>query len=1115
MAPAFRPHIPVAQQRTVFTMVFAVVSLVLLAGGQRNYPNLHTILDTAASLLSSVLAWLLWDMGMRSGRRLQQLLAICFAATAAAELVHVLVTIEWTGLLNPIKQAEMELRPSTWPAASYVLPVGVLMSVLRLERRSESVSSLFLTLVGVAVGTSAVVYLLPRYTDTGVLGITRPTLLAVPFIWVAVGWVSWQRRSSDPALTPLAYMSIIMALAGAGIVYSTAPHDGPAMVAHAGKVIAYSMLLMALVDMLMADTAARITAERTLGDLNAQLERRVIERTAQLAEVNASLRVSEARTRSIIETALDAVVTIDVQGRITGWSVQAVQTFGWPREMVIGRPLIETILPAPPRGEHELGLALARYLETGESELLNRRLETLAVDRRGREFPIELSIAALRIDNVVSFSAFIRDITERTQTQQALLESRRHYQALSESMPNLVWTCKPSGVCDFISRQWVDYTGKPAELQLDYGWLDQVHPDDRDRVVNTWRAAVKREDAYDIEFRIRRADGVYRWFRTRALPLRDSRGYIVKWFGSNTDVDDDKHAEQRLRAQVERLALLDRLTRAIAERQDLPSILDVAIHSLETELPVDFCCACSFDRAHDRLVVTRIGAQSGDLARAAGVGEDARIHLDGDMLTPCVDGQVVYGSKVGEPGTFSHQMYRAGLQSLVAAPLLVERQVVGVLIVARRAAGAFTSEDCEFLRQLSEHVALAAHQAQLYSALKSAYDELRQTQQAVMQQERLTALGQMASGIAHDINNALSPVALYTESLLRTEAALTPNGREYLATIQRAVEDVAQTVGRMREFYRQREPQLVLLPVDVNRVLGDVLHLTRARWSDMPQQRGIVVHATTDLAPDEPTILAIESELREALINLIFNAVDALPDGGHLVLRSRMLQGEVGSSTMSSPRQVAIEVSDTGIGMDAETVRRCLEPFFTTKGERGTGLGLAMVYGMTRRNRADIDISSVPGSGTTMRLTFAAADRVTVDAAPEPATPHRSLRILAIDDDPLLLKSLSDTLGAEGHIVAAAHDGQAGIELFRQASSEAEPFDVVITDLGMPHLDGRRVATTIKEQSPHTRVILLTGWGSRLLDAGEIPATIDCVLSKPPKLSELRNVLASEVARET
>ena len=151
-------------------------------------------------------------------------------------------------------------------------------------------------------------------------------------------------------------------------------------------------------------------------------------------------------------------------------------------------------------------------------------------------------------------------------------------------------------------------------------------------------------------------------------------------------------------------------------------------------------------------------------------------------------------------------------------------------------------------------MALASNQAQLHRALQKAYDDLRQTQQAVMQQERLRALGQMASGIAHDINNTISPIALYTESLLEKEAGLSERGRNYLKTIQHAIEDVAETVSRMREFYRQREPQLATRSVAMNGLIQQVLDLTRVRWNDMPQQRGAMIQVQTEWAADLPTV---------------------------------------------------------------------------------------------------------------------------------------------------------------------------------------------------------------------------------------------------------------------
>jgi CheY-like chemotaxis protein len=235
-----------------------------------------------------------------------------------------------------------------------------------------------------------------------------------------------------------------------------------------------------------------------------------------------------------------------------------------------------------------------------------------------------------------------------------------------------------------------------------------------------------------------------------------------------------------------------------------------------------------------------------------------------------------------------------------------------------------------------------------------------------------------------------------------------------------------------------------------------------------------------------------------------------MPEGGKLVLRTARVPAAAGSTDGES---VVVEVADSGIGMSEETRRRCLEPFYTTKGERGTGLGLAMVYGMIQRHSAECDISSELGRGTSVRLVFAAA---TTNATPEvvlPAShrPPRRLNMLVVDDDPLLIKSLQDILESDGHAVTTADGGEEGIACFTSALADGQQFDVVITDLGMPYVDGRKVATAIKTASPTTPVIMLTGWGKRLLADNDIPADVDRVLSKPPRLAELRGALSELV----
>src|SRR5690606_20837192 len=316
---------------------------------------------------------------------------------------------------------------------------------------------------------------------------------------------------------------------------------------------------------------------------------------------------------------------------------------------------------------------------------------------------------------------------------------------------------------------------------------------------------------YDLELELVSALGARKWVRTISRPVVED-GRVVRMRGALQEITERKQTELRLQAQLQRLHLLERTTRAIAERQDVASILQVVIGTLETQMPLEFGCVCMHDAADQALTVTALGAASSRLATQVGMEAGARIPVEENGLSRCVQqGRLACEADLtAVQAPFAQRLAAAGLRSLVAAPLLVEGRVFGVLLAARREPSGFSSSDAEFLRQLSEHVALAAHQAQLHSALQAAYEDLHATQQAVMQQERLRVLGQMSSGIAHDINNAISPIMLYTDSLLETEPGLSERARQSLNTIQQAVSDVAETVARMREFYRQREAQVEL-----------------------------------------------------------------------------------------------------------------------------------------------------------------------------------------------------------------------------------------------------------------------------------------------------------------
>jgi PAS domain S-box-containing protein len=753
----------------------------------------------------------------------------------------------------------------------------------------------------------------------------------------------------------------------------------------------------------------------------------------------------------------------------------------------------------------------ARVSDVGEGELgqlagsfntMAARIQEQSRDLQRSRDELEQRVTERTAELARSTEQLRAEMVERRRAEAAIRESQELLQAIIDNTAAVIFVKDLQGRYLMVNRRYCElFQVKEADV---VGKSDlELHTAEQAAAARAVDMRVAAAQAPVVTEETVLLDGDPRTYLSVKCPLRDAGGQVHGVFGISTDISDRKNAELRLQAQLERMELLDQITSAIGERQDLQSIYQVAIRSLEERLPVDFSCVCRYDPMDNQLTVTRVGVHSAALALELAMPENATVPIDENGLSRCVRGHLVYEADLAEvPFPFPQRLLKGGLHSLVAAPLQSESRVFGVLIAARRKPDSFNSGECEFLRQLSAHVALAAKQAELHASLQRAYDDLRQTQQSVMQQERLRALGEMASGIAHDINNAISPITLYTENLLEREPNLSARGREQLQTIAMAIDDVAATVARMRDFYRQREAQTALNPVQLNEIVGNVVELTRARWHDMPQQRGVVVQLDIDLAARLPDVLGAESELREALINLVFNAVDAMPAGGTLTLRTRR--------PAADGQPVLLEVADTGVGMDEPTRRRCLEPFFTTKGERGTGLGLAMVYGVVQRHGADIEIDSAVGQGTTIRIALppvsgAVQPRV---VSPPVAAPTASLHVLLVDDDPIMLKTLSDTLGLDGHTVTVASGGQAGIDAVLAARSAGRGFDAVITDLGMPYVDGRRVAAAVKEVDSATPVIMLTGWGQRLAADGDIPAHVDQMLAKPPKLQDLRAALA-------
>jgi signal transduction histidine kinase len=379
--------------------------------------------------------------------------------------------------------------------------------------------------------------------------------------------------------------------------------------------------------------------------------------------------------------------------------------------------------------------------------------------------------------------------------------------------------------------------------------------------------------------------------------------------------------------------------------------------------------------------------------------------------------------------------------------------------------------------------------------LATALARLKTTQDEIIQRERMHALGRMANGIAHDFNNALAPILGFSElMLMKPETLEDPlRARGYLEMIHNAAKESAVIVSRLREFYRYRDEGEVFMPVVINDLILQVISLTQPRWKDQALAAGITIDVRTEMS-NVPTVPGNESELREALANVVFNAIDAIPKRGTILLRTEV-QG----------RWLVITVSDNGVGMTEEVRARCLEPFFSTKQNEGTGLGLGSVYGIVRRHEGEIEIQSEPGRGTSVSISLPLERKGKAPEAPKLSGPVRAaMRILVVEDEPLVREVLGVYLLEDAHEVVLAVNGRAGLEKFK----EEGPFDLVMTDRAMPEMNGDQLAAEIKKLNPNQPVVLLTGFGDLMTGAGEQPMGVDLVVSKPFTLATLRSAMS-------
>jgi signal transduction histidine kinase/ActR/RegA family two-component response regulator len=455
-----------------------------------------------------------------------------------------------------------------------------------------------------------------------------------------------------------------------------------------------------------------------------------------------------------------------------------------------------------------------------------------------------------------------------------------------------------------------------------------------------------------------------------------------------------------------------------------------------------------------------------------------------------VDGIVGWVAKTGEllyvPDVSKDPRYIPGSpagKSEVAVPFKIRDRVIGVLDIESNEPRGFDEEDLKTLSSFVSQMSISIENAQLFSDLKQTLQELRQAQDQIVQAEKLRAMGEMASGVAHDFNNVLAVVLGNIQLLLHQLDHLSPEEiREGLKIIEQSSKDGAETVRRIQEFTGvRRDKEFVSL--SLNEIITEVVNITQPRWKDQTQKKGIQVGLAAQLG-EIPLVLGNPSELREVLTNIIFNAVDAMPEGGKLTIATQP----------QAEGWVEVRIADTGIGMTEEVKKRIFDPFFTTKGVTNSGLGMSVSYGIIKRHGGEILIESELGKGTTfiIHLPTGYGEEETAVKEVTPIKESRQARILVIDDEDSVRDILSRMLKTKGHQVVVASNGEEGIEQFR-----SQPFDLVFTDLGMPKISGWEVGKTIKGINPKIPIAMITGWGMELDREKMSESGIDLIVSKP------------------
>jgi signal transduction histidine kinase/nitrate/nitrite-specific signal transduction histidine kinase len=555
------------------------------------------------------------------------------------------------------------------------------------------------------------------------------------------------------------------------------------------------------------------------------------------------------------------------------------------------------------------------------------------------------------------------------------------------------------------------------------------------------------------------------------------------------------------------LEVVTRVTQEVSTRdvgRELPGILRTIIHQIRRVVPCDYAALALYNEDDDTFSFETVYDFA--VREWSDLPDGKRVSAENtSWQTSCRTGTALVQTELVR-STFAYDrgLAAGGLRSGVVVPIVGANRAIGTLDFASREPGAYGQTQVSTLRELSHYLGTALHNARLSQEREETATKLARTQEHLNLVDKVRAVGQLASGVAHDFNNLLAGI-LGNAQLLLFEAE-SDDQREMLRVIERAAKDGAETVRRLQGFARM-EHDSPMTEVRLDMLARDAIDITRPRWRDVAQSRGASIEIVKQLGVVTP-LAGRPAELREVLTNLIINAVDAMPKGGKITVATYddRVAGNGAREHLSGPGQsVVVEIADTGTGMPAEVRARIFDPFFTTKGEQGTGLGLAVSLGIVQSHGGQIDVESAPGQGTrfVIRLPVRVADQN--GKYPRPGKPATITpgHLLFVESEAMIRDATVRLLSRWGHKVAQAENGAEALAMF-----VPDTYDLVISDLGMPDMNGWDLLHEIKARDPRVPTVLITGWGRQFSDEEARARGVDFVIEKPFDQDDLRALLA-------